>query len=126
MQFSGVMTQEAAFQACRDGDLMFLREWLDNTEVDPNGAIDQHLFTPLHWASWHGHMTLVDLLLSSPHCARTDVVNMGEDTPLHCAAQNGHTHVIKRLLKVDKAGRKNVSSFRPISEVSVRAMYCVI
>ncbi|XP_063713367.1 integrin-linked protein kinase-like [Symsagittifera roscoffensis] len=112
------MTQEAVIQACKDGDLMFLREWLDNIETDPNGAIDQHLFTPLHWASWYGHMALVDLLLTPPHSARTDVVNMGEDTPLHCAAQNGHTHVIRRLLRTtDKSGKKN-SSFRPISEVN--------
>ena len=62
-------------------------------------------------------MALVDLLLTPPHSARTDVVNMGEDTPLHCAAQNGHTHVIRRLLRTtDKSGKKN-SSFRPISEV---------
>ena len=113
------MTDETVYQACKEGDLKFLREWLDDVETDPNSAIDQHHFTPLHWACWHGQLHLVDLLLAPPHCARTDVVNMGEDIPLHCAAQQGHAKVIKRLLK-DAYGATSAhkgGGFRPNSQV---------
>ena len=112
------MTLESVHQACKDGDFIFMKEWLRNVEIDPNAPIDQHLFTPLHWASWYGHLPFVELLLTPPHSVKKDVVNMGEDTPLHCAAQHGKVEVIKRLLKDDDSNKAN-PGFRPINAVGL-------
>ena len=40
------------FQLCKDGNLMKIKQWLDNTENDLNQG-DDHWFTPLHWAARH-------------------------------------------------------------------------
>ncbi|XP_077974623.1 scaffold protein ILK-like [Styela clava] len=84
------------FSACRDGNLMAVKVWLDNTENDLNQG-DDHLFSPLHWASRYGHNTIVEMLLSRG--ARVNSANMGDDTPLHNAAQMGRLDVIHKLIR---------------------------
>ena len=51
------------FQLCKDGQLMKIKQWLDNTENDLNQG-DDHWFTPLHWASRNGRIEVVELLIS--------------------------------------------------------------
>ena len=84
------------FAQCRDGNVLAVKFWLDNTENDLNQG-DDHLFTPLHWACREGHRQIVDLLISRG--ARLNVTNMGDDVPLHNAAQNGHLDIIKKLIQ---------------------------
>jgi len=83
------------FSHCRDGNLVAVKVWLDNTENDLNQG-DDHLFSPLHWASREGHMHVVNLLMSRG--ARVNAANMGDDTPLHNAAQMGHQEILKKLI----------------------------
>jgi len=84
------------FQLCKDGNLMKIKQWLDNTENDLNQG-DDHWFTPLHWAARAGHLAVVELLISRG--ARVSAKNRGDDTPLHNAAQCGHAEVTCCLVK---------------------------
>jgi len=83
------------FTHCKEGNLVAVKIWLDNTENDLNQG-DDHLFSPLHWASRQGHSHIVDLLVSRG--ARINAANMGDDTPLHNAAQMGHLEIMRKLL----------------------------
>ncbi|CAK8671925.1 unnamed protein product [Clavelina lepadiformis] len=80
----------------KDGNLVAVKVWLDNTENDLNQG-DDHLFSPLHWACREGHMHIVDILINRG--ARINAANMGDDTPLHNAAQMGHLDIVKKLIK---------------------------
>ncbi|XP_002119938.2 scaffold protein ILK [Ciona intestinalis] len=84
------------FSHCRDGNLVAVKVWLDNTENDLNQG-DDHLFSPLHWACREGHMHIVEILLNRG--ARINAANMGDDTPLHNAAQMGHFEILKKIIK---------------------------
>jgi len=84
------------FTHCKDGNLVAVKIWLDNTESDLNQG-DDHLFSPLHWASRQGHKGIVDLLISRG--AQVNAANMGDDTPLHNAAQMGHVDILRKLIQ---------------------------
>nr|CAB3256043.1 integrin-linked protein kinase-like [Phallusia mammillata] len=84
------------FTHCKDGNMVAVKVWLDNTENDLNQG-DDHLFSPLHWASREGHLHIVDILINRG--ARVNSANMGDDTPLHNAAQMGHLEIMKKLIK---------------------------
>lgn len=84
------------FTHCKDGNLVAVKVWLDNTENDLNQG-DDHLFSPLHWACREGHLHIVDILLSRG--AQVNAANMGDDTPLHNAAQMGHLPIIRKLIQ---------------------------
>ena len=84
------------FTLCKEGNIVAVKIWLDNTENDLNQG-DDHLFSPLHWACREGHDHIVDLLISRG--ARVNAANMGDDTPLHNAAQMGHVMIIRKLIK---------------------------
>lgn len=75
---------------------MQVRMWLDDTEHDMNQG-DDHQFSPLHWASKHGHIKIVELLIGRG--ARVNTTNMGDDTPLHLASAHGHLEVVQLLLR---------------------------
>ena len=84
------------FTHCKDGNLVAVKIWLDNTENDLNQG-DDHLFSPLHWACREGHSHIVDILLSRG--ALVNAANMGDDTPLHNAAQMGHLAIVQKLIQ---------------------------
>ena len=51
-------------------------------------AIDEHKYTPLHFAARSGKSEAVKLLLEAG--AKTDMRNVRNDTPIHYAATYGH------------------------------------
>ncbi|OXA52679.1 integrin-linked protein kinase [Folsomia candida] len=84
---------------CREGNLLQVKLWLEDTENDLNQG-DDHGFSALHWAAKYGQYKIVELLLQRG--ARVNAVNKGDDTPLHLAAAHGH-HDVARLLLQQKA-----------------------
>lgn len=84
------------FTLSKEGNIMAIKLWLDNTENDLNQG-DDHWFSPLHWAARHGHGQVVELLISRG--ARVSAKNRGDDTPLHNAAQSGQEEVARCLIK---------------------------
>lgn len=87
---------EDIFHWCREGNGFQVRVWLDDTSHDLNQG-DDHGFSPLHWASKEGRLSIVDMLLSRG--ARVNATNMGDDTALHLASAHGHRDVVLHLLK---------------------------
>ncbi|KAF0038395.1 hypothetical protein F2P81_008879 [Scophthalmus maximus] len=84
-----------ATEACREGNSVAVRLWLDNTENDLNLG-DDHGFSPLHWACREGRSGVVDMLIMRG--ARINVMNRGDDTPLHLAASHGHRDIVAKDL----------------------------
>ncbi|KAK2550882.1 Integrin-linked protein kinase [Acropora cervicornis] len=87
---------EDIFSASRDGNLRFVKTWLENTSNDLNQG-DDHGFTPLLWSAREGQGAVFDLLLSRG--ARVTALNDGGDSGLHLAASKGNKGIIQRLLK---------------------------
>ncbi|KAG1659317.1 Integrin-linked protein kinase [Nymphon striatum] len=87
---------EDIFHWCREGNAIQVRMWLDDTEHDMNQG-DDHMHSPLHWATKEGKIGIVDMLLSRG--ARVNATNMGDDMPIHLAAAHGHREIVNLLKK---------------------------
>ncbi|PSN58644.1 ankyrin, partial [Corynespora cassiicola Philippines] len=57
---------------------------------------DQDGWTPLHWAAWGGHETVVRLLID--HGANIDAKSTERETVLHLAASGGNEAVAQLLV----------------------------
>ena len=112
MAMMGAQQPADIFHLSKKGDsVMSIKLWLDNTENDVNQVIspifnvvvtilpkvDDHWFTPLHWAARYGHKQVVELLIDRG--ARVSAKNRGDDTPLHNACQCGHLEIAKTLMR---------------------------
>ena len=112
MAMMGAQQPVDIFHLSKKGDsVMSIKLWLDNTENDVNQVtsqifdavvtvllqVDDHWFTPLHWAARYGHKQVVELLLDRG--ARVSAKNRGDDTPLHNACQCGHLEIVKTLMR---------------------------
>jgi len=58
--------------------------------------------TPLSWAAWNRHITVVELLLDAGKI-NIDIKDDKGLTPLLCAAWNRHEAIIKLLLENSKS-----------------------
>eukprot|EP00794_Sanderia_malayensis_P007501 gene7501-8332_t len=87
---------EDIYSASRDGNVRFVRQWLDNIENDLNQG-DDHGFTALHWACREGQMVIFEMLVARG--GRINAKNHGGDTPLHLAAAHGKTNIAAKLLQ---------------------------
>ena len=63
---------------------------------DVNGTHESGL-TPLHYASWKGHVEVVNRLIQAGGEVNTQRSSDGR-TPLHRASEEGHVEVITTLL----------------------------
>uniref|UniRef100_A0A6A7GAD4 Integrin-linked protein kinase homolog pat-4-like n=3 Tax=Hirondellea gigas TaxID=1518452 RepID=A0A6A7GAD4_9CRUS len=84
------------FHWCREGNMMQVRMWLDDTEHDLNQG-DDHGFSLLHWAAKEGQQSVVDVLLGRG--CRVSPTNLGDDTPIHLAAAHQHRDIVCTLLR---------------------------
>ena len=63
-------------------------------------AIDEYAETPLHYASYNGHLNIVELLVS--HGADVNITDYNDgNTPLHIALQKCHKVIVEnRSMKI--------------------------
>jgi len=87
---------EDIFQASREGNVKFVRQFLDNIENDLNEG-DDHGFTPVHWAAREGQMVIFEMLMARG--ARVSAKNDGGDTPLHLACAHGNKDIVHKLIQ---------------------------
>src|SRR3990167_7649428 len=60
---------------------------------------DEYDRTPLHWASFKGHLEIVkELLFAEGGGIDPKIIDRDGQTPLHLASRNGHLEVVKVLL----------------------------
>ena len=62
---------------------------------DPNVPYD---YSPLHYASMHGNLLILQLLFQSP--INQNEPNESSETPLHIASYHGHSDVVNYFLKL--------------------------
>ena len=58
-------------------------------------------WTPLHSASYHGHLEVVELLISEAKSMGVDILNEKDNygrSPLHSASRNGRVKVVELLI----------------------------
>jgi len=97
--------EEGLLQAARKGDLMLVQELITHktdemktVNVNCRGQSKSNLgWSPLHLASYFGHETVVEALLTNG--ADVNIMNGMGDTPLHRAAFTARTNVVLLLLK---------------------------
>ena len=72
-----MIPDEDIFTLCKRGgdNFMKIKAWLDNTENDLN-EVDDHMFTPLHWAARNGHVEVVGLLIDRGDCSFIKILYM--------------------------------------------------
>lgn len=92
--------------ASRNGKAAMVRKILSSMNPEPNVFFRDHTHkrTALHWASFEGHLDVVELLL---HYNSDDdhLLHMASDrmTALMYASLNGHVQVVARLLQCQSA-----------------------
>lgn len=86
--------------ACESGDFYSASVELKSSSVNPSDGWGSRRATPLHWASQHGNLSFVKLLIEN-HGVDPGSTLLGghEDTPLHLAAVEGHLDVVKYLVE---------------------------
>lgn len=105
--------------AARQGDLIRVRQVLAEQEDEAGGEggkpaneRDKHARTPLHLASWAGHLEVVEELLKA-NGVEVGASARDDTSALHFACQKGHTLIAKRLLgkgaNVNAKNRKGVT-----------------
>uniref|UniRef100_A0A8C6XPG1 Uncharacterized protein n=1 Tax=Naja naja TaxID=35670 RepID=A0A8C6XPG1_NAJNA len=90
------------FDLVRKGILSDLEKALNLTDVNATNSANETL---LHVAATHGHLEIIDYLISKG--AKLEVKDNKGRTPLHRAAEKGHDKAVNRLLQ---AGANIVAS----------------
>lgn len=87
-----MMQSRSVFERAARGELM-------QQELHPDqvNCIDRHGYTPLMWASAHGQLNSVRLLITSG--ANVQTRGPHDESSLLLAAANGHVHVLRDLLQ---------------------------
>ncbi len=82
-------------QAVKEGKLEVVRKMLEE-DRDLINAVDSDLKTPLHLATEHGYMPMVELLLEKG--ADINAKTGFKRTPLHFAASSGHDEIVRLFI----------------------------
>jgi len=90
---------EVFFEATQRNDLPSIQTYLLYPQISKNinHQTPQDGFSALLWAAYHGHESVVSILLD--HDANIDIVDKGNFAPLHYAAIANHVNVVELLLK---------------------------
>ena len=86
--------------ACEAGDFDKASVELESGSINPSNGWGGRRTTPLHWASQHGNLRFVKLLVENCGVDPGPTLLGGhEETPLHLAAVEGHLEVVKYLIE---------------------------
>ena len=88
---------EAFLKSAEHGATDILRELLTLCGDDIIHTVDSDLYTPLHRASYNGHLESAEILLSRG--ARVDSLTVDGWTPLHCACRWNKVAVADLLIQ---------------------------
>ena len=99
-------------EACADGDIMMARAAIaDGADID---CFDDENSTPLHVASFCGHLALVNLILDAS-TESLEARGQLEGTPLHVACTGKRHEIVKILLGAKAAvDARDESGLRPL------------
>ena len=89
------------FQACTDGDLSIVEDFITKHGLNPNEVRESSGLTPLHLACKHGHLDITQYLISEQNCNPETTTPNGR-TPLHLACKSGHLHIARCLITEHK------------------------
>uniref|UniRef100_A0A8R1I881 ANK_REP_REGION domain-containing protein n=1 Tax=Caenorhabditis japonica TaxID=281687 RepID=A0A8R1I881_CAEJA len=101
-------------KAAEEGNAEDIRRFL-KMGMDSNQR-DDDSWTPLHYASFHGHLEVVNELLNSPQMTSINAQNKGGATALQYAVINGNEYLVELLTShasIDVNIRNN-EGYRPI------------
>lgn len=95
------------FAAC-NGKAHFLARLIENQVLlDANAVTEYPRFTPLHFASWFGHLEVVEILISSN--ADVNLKDAFGRRPIDIAANGKHSDIVKTLM--ESGSEKPLSQF---------------
>ena len=95
--------------------------------VDSNPSllktIDNEGKSPLHLACQHGHLTVVQNILESPHCSQNvlEACNKQENSSVHLACMGGSSGIVKLL--IDKGAKTNATNVNKKTPLHCAAEY---
>ena len=90
-------------EACIHGNFDEVQKLLEKTKLD-TAKKDEKGWSPLHYASQHGHMEVVSLLLDNGYNPMVRTYH-DRNTPLHLACANCHVIVARQLLDEHKSAK---------------------
>lgn len=104
------------WQAAKEGSLPAVVFYVNEDENNINKKNkDDWDKTPLMWASWKGHLKIVEYLVSSG--AEVDAVDYFGYTALMRASRNGHTSTVEYLIKQGaKVNQKHIRNDTSLHE----------
>lgn len=107
------------FEACRNGDIVKLKRYIENDKWDPNMNYDKNGCSVLLWAAGCGHLDICKyLIIDCNIILNTNTVaqrssskrskGYNQRTALHWCCRNGHIHVVKWLIEHTDFFKNNV------------------
>ncbi|CAL8082020.1 unnamed protein product [Prunus armeniaca] len=75
-----------------------MTEEILNKKKDLVIVTDEKEWTPLHYAAFYGHASIVIQLLKTDKCSAYMGDEADKKTALHIATSKGHVHVMKQLI----------------------------
>ena len=91
---------EKVVEACQNGDVESVKDFVENQHVNPNEyKDDKHGKTALHWASHYGHLEVMKYLVENCKCDPMCRDATWENTPLHWAARYANLGAVKYLVQ---------------------------
>mgnify|MGYP002780157627 CR=1 FL=1 len=103
----GALDTPPIVAAAQQGDAAAVRRLL-TAKADVNAAAGDGM-TALHWAAFHGDVTLVQALVRAKG-SLSATTRLGANTPLHVAARHGHGAVVAALLAAGADARAMTSA----------------
>ena len=88
------------FELCREGDLIGVKRLIEEERILHGRSEIRDNFgdTPLHKASWEGHLEIAKYLVEEAKMIPESQDEYG-DTPLHCASRRGYLEIVKYFMK---------------------------